>query len=77
MQFSWNTCDAPYWKEGESTVPTEMDLQSIREKAAGLFLRALEKIPEEDLQFILADLPDNWWMRTIMNTEKPEETKTP
>lgn len=77
VQFSWNTCDAPYWKEGESAVPSEMDLQNIREKAAGLFLRALEKIPEEDLQFILADLPDNWWMRTIMNTEKPEETKTP
>ena len=54
-----------------------MDLQNIREKSAGLFLRALEKIPEEDLQFILADLPDNWWMRTIMNTEKPEETETP
>ena len=73
--FTWTACDAPAWKEGESAVPTDTDLQDIREKAAGLFLRALEDIPEEDLQFILADLPEDWWMQTIMNTEKPEETE--
>ncbi len=77
VQFSWNACDAPYWKEGESAVPSEKDLQNIRVKAAGIFLRALEDIPEEDLQFILADLPDGWWKQTIKNTEKPEERETP
>ena len=77
VEFSWKTCDTPSWTEGESAVPTEKDLQHIREKTAGLLLRALEDIPEEDLQYILADLPDNWWMQMIKNKEKPEETETP
>ena len=52
-------------------------MQNIRRKAAGVFLRAIADIPEEDLQYILADLPDNWWEQTIQKTEKPEETEKP
>ena len=77
VKFSWNACDAPCWTEAESAVPTDADLQGIREKAAGLFLRALRDVPEEDLKFILADFPDNWWIQMIKNTERPEATEKP
>ena len=75
--FTWSACEAPVWENSEKYVSAEQDMQNIRRKAAGVFLRAIAVIPEEDLQYILADLPDNWWKQTIQKTEKPEETEKP
>lgn len=76
IDFTYGSCEAPVWENGDSVSISEDEVQSIRQKAAGAFLRAMKNIPEEDLGFILADLPDNWWNQ-IQISEKPEETEKP
>ena len=75
--FTWAVCEAPVWENAGKYVSAEQDIQNIRLKAAGVFLRAIADIPEKDLQYIIADLPDNWWKQTIKKTEKPEDTEKP
>ena len=70
-------CEKPVWENGISVSITESDLQMIRQKAAAVFLKALTGLPEEDLQYIIADLPDGWWNQSIPITEKPEDTEKP
>ena len=79
IQFTAGPCEPPVWPEGngETVNAAESDLQMIRNKAAAVFLKALTGLPEEDLQYIIADLPDNWWKQSIQITEKPEETEKP
>ena len=79
IQFTVNPTDPPVFVYGdsESVNAEESDLQMIRQKAAAAFLKVLTGLPEEDLQYIIADLPDNWWKQSIQITEKPEETEKP
>ena len=79
IQFTAGPCEPPVWPEGngETVNAAESDLQMIRNKAAAVFLKAMTGLPEEDLQYIIADLPDNWWKQSIQITEKPEETEKP
>lgn len=77
LQFRTASCDMPVWENGDSFNATEEELRKLRQKAAGVFLRAMKELPEEDLQYFIADLPENWWVQTIQNTEKPEDTEKP
>ena len=77
LHFASAPCDLPEWENGVSVHATEQELRKIRQKATGVFLRALAELPEEDLQYFIADLPDNWWKQTIQITEKPEDTEEP
>ena len=79
IQFTVNPADPPVFVYGDSEIvnTAENDLQMIRQKTAAAFLKALTGLPEEDLQYIIADLPDNWWKQSIQITEKPEETEKP
>ena len=56
---------------------TEDDGRRIAEKAAGALLTALIPVPEEDLQYFLADLPVGWWARMTTKTDESEETEQP
>ena len=79
IQFNAGPCEPPVWPDsnGEAVNAAESDLKLIRKRAAATFLKALTGLPEEDLQYIIADLPDKWWKQSIQITEKPEETEKP
>ena len=41
------------------------------------FLRALIPVPEQDLQYFLADLPDGFWTELIRKYDMTEEIPIP
>ena len=53
----------------ETVLLSENEYPVLAERITAVFLRALIDIPEEDLQFILADLPEGWWTRFRMTTQ--------
>lgn len=65
------------WKDIPGKKLTPADRNRIAEKAANVFLKALVHIPEEDLQYILADLPEGWWAQMSLKTDETEETEQP
>ena len=71
------SCDALKWTAGQAITMTEEGQAATAEKAARVFLKALKNVPEEDLQYFLADLPAGTWKQIIGNTEEPEETEQP
>ena len=50
----------------------ETDIDRLSEKMSMLFLNALVNIPEEDLTYFLADLPEGWWNQTVRKIQNTE-----
>lgn len=68
--------EAPKWEEVPVKRAGDAEQELIAEKAAKAFLKALIPVPEEDLQYILADLPEGTWRRMI-KIDESEETEQP
>ena len=77
LQLTAGKAEPPQWKDDPVKQMTEDDGRRIAEKAAGALLTALIPVPEEDLQYILADLPAGWWARMTTKTDESEETEQP
>ena len=65
------------WNELPVRKMRDKDRSLLAEKAAVAFLKALGSVPEEDLQYILADLPEGLWARLNGKTDETEETEQP
>ncbi len=77
LRIAAGPCGEIAWNAGAAGPMTEEAKAALTEKMAGAFLRALIPVPEEDLQYILADLPDGWWAELVRKTEKTEEIPLP
>ena len=77
IQLTAGKAEPPQWKDVPEKEMTEDDGRRIAEKAARALLTALIPVPEEDLQYILADLPEGWWARMTTKTDESEETEQP
>ena len=77
IQLTAEKAAAPEWKDLPVKTLGRSDRNRIAEKAANVFLKALIPIPEKDLQYILADLPEGWWARMSLKTDESEETEQP
>ena len=69
--------EMPAWNEMPVRQPDEAAREQIAGKAARAFLKALIPLPESDLQYILADLPEGWWAQMTSKIEDSEETEQP
>lgn len=69
--------EPPKWNDAPVRQMTETARKAVAEKAAQTLLSALAHVPEEDLQYILADLPAGLWAEMTRKTEIPEETEKP
>ena len=77
IQLTAGKSDPPQWKDVPVRQMTESGQKTIAEKAAQALLNALIHVSEEDLQYILADLPAGWWAGMIQKTVESEETEQP
>lgn len=75
--FTAAKSDVPQWNEADVRQITNEDMNRIAEKAANAFLKALAAVPPEDLQYFLADLPEEAWARITPETDESEETEQP
>ena len=77
IQLTAGKSEPPQWVDASVKTLTPEDRKRIAEGAANAFLRALVTVPEEDLQYILADLAEGLWTQMILKTDKSEETEQP
>lgn len=61
IQFTLSPGEEIIWNAMETLPMKPEDLPILAQKITRSFLRSLLPLPEEDLQFFLADLPDGWW----------------
>ena len=76
IRLTAGKAEAPKWEEVPVKRAGDAEQELIAEKAAKAFLKALIPVPEEDLQYILADLPEGTWRRMI-KIDESEETEQP
>ncbi len=77
FQLTAGKTDPPEWNNIPARLMTETDRERIAENAARAFLNALADVPEEDLQFFLADLPEGVWAGLNTTIDESEETVQP
>ena len=69
IQFSTSPGKEMPWNAVKSVTLREEDYPLLAEKLTHTFLQSLLPLPVEDLQYILADLPEGWWEQFRRNDQ--------
>ena len=77
IHFVAGAHDPLEWQQGRSVPMKDEDINRLSEKMASLFVNAMVNIPEGDLMYFLADLPEGWWSQTVRKIQNAEVITVP
>ena len=77
LQIAVRKCGPISWPAEMISPINEETKAMLKERMSGAFLRALAPVPEDDLQYILSDLPEGWWNEMTKSLKETEETEKP